>query len=175
MGAAKGPRIAGSRRFGPLAAIAARCRLPVRRRRPAALALAVAALAAALLLAAVVALLSSREPKGGARAVTAAVAGEGVYQPLPEITADLRSPSPQLHYVQLAAVIEIAEGDAAALQAQQQPIIADLQRALRELGRQELAGAAGSERVRALFTRIIEHHLAPARVRSVLFTRFLVD
>lgn len=111
----------------------------------------------------------------GARAVTAAVAGEGVYQPLPEITADLRSPSPQLHYVQLAAVIEIAEGDAAALQAQQQPIIADLQRALRELGRQELAGAAGSERVRALFTRIIEQHLAPARVRSVLFTRFLVD
>ncbi|MFO1119063.1 MAG: flagellar basal body-associated FliL family protein [Rhodospirillales bacterium] len=139
------------------------------------MALALAALAAALLLAAVVGLLSAREPKGGARAVTAVVAGESVYQPLPEITADLRSTPPQLHYVQLTAVIEIAGEDADVLQAQQQLIIADLQLALRDLSRQDLAGAAGSERARALLTRIVALRLVPARPRSVLFTRLLVD
>lgn len=176
MAAADGPgNTTDSRRFGLLAAIAARYRRLVRSRRPSALALALVVLAAALLLAVAVGLLSSKEPRGGARAVTAAVAGAGVYQQLPEITADLRSARPPVHYVQLAAVIEVAEEDAKALQAQQTLIVADLQLALRDLSPQELAGASGSERARALFTRVVERHLAPARVRSVLFTKFLVD
>lgn len=176
MGTADGPGdTAGSRRAGMLAAIAARYRTPVRGRRPSALALALSALAAALLLVACASLLSSKEPKGGARAVTAAVAGAGVYHSLPEITVDLRSTRPPVHYAQLAAVIEVAGEDAAALQAQETMIVADLQLALRDLGRQDLAGASGSERARALFMRVIDHHLAPAHIRCVLFTKFLVD
>lgn len=171
-----GPRNAVvGRRFGLIAAITARYRLPVRCRRPSALAFALAALAAALLLAAAVGLLSWQAPKGGVRAVTAAVASAGVYHSLPEITVDLRSARPPVHYVQLAAVIEVAGEDAAALQAREAIIVADLQLALRDLARQDLAGASGGERARALFIRIIDRHLAPAHTRSVLFTKFLVD
>ena len=163
---------AGGGRRGMVVAIAALHRLLALRRRP--LALALVALAAALLAVGGVSLLPGGEPKGGARAVTAAVAGAGIYHELPEITADLKTSRPRLHYVQLAAVVEVAEENAAALQAQQTLIVADVQMALRDLSRQDLAGAAGIERLRALFTRIIERHIAPARVRSVLFTRFLV-
>jgi flagellar basal body-associated protein FliL len=113
--------------------------------------------------------------KGGARAVVAAIAGPPAYHELPEFLADLKTSRTREHYVQLAAVIEVEQENVARLQAQQAHIIADAQTALRDLQRQDLAGAAGVERLRGVFISIVDQHIAPARVRSVLFTKFLVD
>ena len=54
-------------------------------------------------------------------------------------------------------------------------ILSDLQTRLRELQREDLAGAAGLERVRRDMVEVVDRHIAPARVSGVLFTKFLLD
>ncbi|MBK8209385.1 MAG: flagellar basal body-associated FliL family protein [Rhodospirillales bacterium] len=104
-----------------------------------------------------------------------AVPSSITYHQLPEITADLKTSHRRTHYVQLAAVIEVAEDSLVNLQAQQALIIADVQIALRDLHRQDLSGAAGVERLRGMVTSIVARHIPPAGVHAVLFTKFLVD
>lgn len=137
--------------------------------------LAMVVLPASLLLAAAVLLLVLGNTANQPQAVTVTIAGATSYHELPEFLANLKSSRHRMHYVQLAAVVEIADDSRAQLQAQQPLIVAEVQLALRDLGKQDLAGAAGVERLRSVFTSIVGHHIAPASVSSVLFTRFLVD
>jgi hypothetical protein len=142
-------------------------------RRP--LTLALAGLAASLLLAPIAILLTLDDSKGGARAVAAAISGPITYLELPEFVADLKTSRARTHYVQLSAVVEVAEDSVEKLQAKQMQILAEVQISLRDLQRQDLAGAAGIARLRGVFTSIIDRHIAPANTHSVLFTKFLVD
>ena len=108
-------------------------------------------------------------------AVTVTINGATSYHELPEFVADLSSSRARTHYLQLAAVVEIADNGVAQLQEQQPRIIAEVQMALRDLRKQDLAGAAGIERLRSVLAGIVDRHIAPASVNSVLFTKFLVD
>ena len=136
--------------------------------------LAAAGFAASLLLAAASVLSALPAEKGGARAVTVAV-GSISYHPLPEVVADLKTARGRSHYLQLVAVLEVPEEAIARLQADEAHILSDLQTRLRELQREDLAGAAGLERVRRDMVEVVDRHIAPARASGVLFTKFLLD
>lgn len=138
-------------------------------------ALAMVALPASLLLASAILLLLLGDTANEPPAVTVTIEGATSYHELPEFLADLRSSRARMHYVQLAAVVEVTDDGLAQLQAQQTHIIAGVQMALRDLRKQDLAGAAGVERLRSVLAGIVDHHIAPASVTSVLFTKFLVD
>jgi flagellar basal body-associated protein FliL len=113
--------------------------------------------------------------KSGVGSAVVAVPRSITYHQFPEITADLRTSHSRMHYVQLAAVIEVAEESVVNLRTQQALIIAEVHIALRDLQRQDLAGSAGVERLRGMFTSIVARHITPAGVHAVLFTKFLVD
>jgi flagellar basal body-associated protein FliL len=138
-------------------------------------AVAMVALPASLLLASAILSLFLSDTANKPPAVTVTIEGATSYHELPEFLADLRSSRTRMHYVQLAAVVEVPEDGLAQLQAQQTHIIAGVQMALRDLRKQDLAGAAGVERLRSVLASIVDHHIAPASVTSVLFTKFLVD
>ncbi|MGE5441814.1 MAG: flagellar basal body-associated protein FliL [Bacteroidota bacterium] len=136
--------------------------------------IAAAGLAASVLLAAAAVLSALPTEKGGSRAVTVAIGSIG-YHVLPEFVADLRTSRSRSHYLQLAAVLEVPEEALARLQAEETRILSDVQTRLRELQREDLAGAAGLERVRRDIAEVVDRHIAPSRARDVLFTKFLVD
>ena len=136
--------------------------------------IAAAGLAVSVLLAAVSVLSALPAEKGGARAVTVAI-GSTSYHPLPDLVADLKTSGSRSHYLQLAAVLEVPEEALARLRAEETRILSDVQTRLRELQREDLAGAAGLERVRRDIVEVVDRHIAPARASGVLFTKFLVD
>lgn len=107
--------------------------------------------------------------------VVIAIAGPITYHEFPEFVADLRTSRRRVHYVQLAAVVEIAEEGLVKLRGEQASIMADMQITLRDLRRQDLTGSAGVERLRSVFAGIVDRHIAPEKVNSVMFTKFLVD
>lgn len=119
--------------------------------------------------------LALREEQSGVGSPSVAVASSITYHQFPEITADLKRSHSRTHYVQLAAVIEVAEDSVVNLRAQQALIIADVQIALRDPHRQDLSGSAGVERLRGMVASIVARHIPPAGVHAVLFTKFLVD
>jgi Flagellar basal body-associated protein FliL len=135
-----------------------------------------AGFAASVLLAAASVLSALPAEKGGSRAVTVAIAiGSISYHLLPEFVADLKTSRSRSHYLQLTAVVEVPEEGLARLQAEETRILSDVQTRLRELQREDLAGAAGLERVRRDIAEVVDRYIAPARARGVLFTKFLVD
>ena len=136
--------------------------------------IAAAGLAVSVLLAAASVLSALPAEKGGARAVTVAI-GSISYHPLPDLVADLKTSGSRSHYLQLAAVLEVPEEALARLRAEETRILSDVQTRLRELQREDLAGAAGLERVRRDIVEVVDRHIAPARASGVLFTKFLVD
>lgn len=136
---------------------------------------AMVAVPASLLLTSAILLLVLGNTGNEPRAVTVTIAGATTYHELPEFLADLSSSKARTHYLQLAAVVEVADNGLAPLQEQQPLIIAEVQMALRDLRKQDLAGAAGIERLRSVLAGIVDRHIAPESVTSVLFTKFLVD
>lgn len=138
------------------------------------LALAAVAVSAGLLVGATVR--SDGEDKGGARAVSAAVASPLTMQPLPEFVADLSSArGGRVRYVSITAFVEIPEEAVDRLQQRQTPILAEMQARLRERRREELVGAAGMGLVRDELENIVNQEIAPYQVQTVLFSRFLLD
>lgn len=136
--------------------------------------LAAAGLAVSVLLATTSVVWSTRAEKGGARAVAVAV-GQTASFLLPEIIADLRTSRNKPHYIQLAAVIEVPEEALHKLQTGEAHVLSDVQSLLRELQREDLAGAAGIELARSGIRAIIDRQITPAQTHAVLFTKFLVD
>jgi flagellar basal body-associated protein FliL len=115
------------------------------------------------------------DQRGGARAVVLPMAGPITFHALPELVADLKGSRSRAHYVQLAAVVEVAAESVGKLREKEVEITAAVQARLRDLSTTDLAGSAGVERLRADVLAVIDEHLSPAKARTVLFTRFLVD
>jgi hypothetical protein len=136
--------------------------------------LAVAGLVASILLAGTSVISATRVEKAGARVVAVAVGSTASFV-LPEIVADLRPSRSKSHYVQLAAVIEVPEEALHTIQTGEGHVLSEVQSLLRDLQREDLAGAAGIELVRRGIRAVVDRHIAPARTQAVLFTKFLVD
>jgi flagellar basal body-associated protein FliL len=141
--------------------------------KPVALAAAALGVSVAILSAAVVR--AYPDVKGGARAVNQPVAGPITFHTIPDFIADLKGARGRSRHVQLAAVVEITEDIAERLRDEEKLIMAEMQTRLRDMSAQELAGAAGVERLRSEMLTIVNRHIAPAQARAVLFTRFLID
>lgn len=138
--------------------------------------LAVAGLSLALVLSAASLVLTRPDGKGGVRAVSVVLSGRAVYHALPEFIADLKKTTrSKAHFVQLAVVLEAPERVLAKVREQEVRIVSDVQTLLREFERQDLAGAAGAERLRREILAVVDRHVAPEKGEAVLFTKFLLD
>ncbi len=96
---------------------------------------------------------------------------------LPEIIANLNSdPGQNPAYIKLHAVIEVASAHDVAIAKAEMPRLLDLfQTYLREMRPEELAGSAGTWRLREELIARADVAIAPARVTDVLFTELLVQ
>lgn len=140
-----------------------------------ALGLATAALGLSVTLTAAALVLTRPDGKGGARVVSMVLAGPAAYHALPEFVADLKTSRARAHFVQLAVVLELPEHAVEKVREEEVRIISEVQTRLREFERQDLAGAAGAERLRREVLAIVDRHVVPEKGRSVLFTKFLLD
>jgi flagellar basal body-associated protein FliL len=134
---------------------------------------AAAGLLASLLLLAGAVLATAPSDKSGARSVSAAMPGPLFHHALPEVVAVLGSSGAKSHHVLLAAVVELSEEAVATLNAKELEVVAEVQAHLRTIERKELAGVDGMERLRLALLAIVNRHIAPARARTILFTRLL--
>jgi flagellar basal body-associated protein FliL len=136
--------------------------------------LATAALGLSLALTAGALVLTRSDGKGGARAVSLVLA-PAAYHALPEFIADVKTSRARAHFLQLAVVLEVPEHAVEKVRQEEVRIISEVQTLLREYERQDLAGAAGVERLRREVLAIVDRHVVPEKGRSVLFTKFLLD
>lgn len=137
--------------------------------------LASAALLLSFLGVAVAAFTSAPDDRGGVHAVIGQLAGPLTQYQLPEMTADLKPTGRKPHFVQLIAVVEVTEDAVSMLQQQEFAIIAEVQAWLRDRDRSTLIGNRGAEQLREEMISIANARIAPHRVSTVLFTRFLLD
>ena len=96
---------------------------------------------------------------------------------LPEIIANLNSgPGQNAAFIKLQAVVELASARDVAIARAGLPRLLDLfQTYLREMRPEELAGSAGTWRLREELIARANVAIAPARVTDVLFTELLVQ
>lgn len=112
---------------------------------------------------------------GPQQGVTVELGGPMVLQPLPEIVADLKPSARRSHHIKLIAVAQLPAKQVAAFTAKEVEMAVALQARLRELSVEDVAGAEGADRLRAVMIEAINGAVAPAQVRNVLFTQMVVD
>lgn len=98
-----------------------------------------------------------------------------VFHALPELTTTIAASGPRPRYVRLALSFEVAAADVPRLQAQEPLLLGVIQDHLRTLTAADLAGEAGAEALRGVVRRLTETKVAPVKLRSVLFTQFLIS
>lgn len=101
--------------------------------------------------------------------------GPLVFQPIADVISDLKPSARRAHHIRLSIVVQVPQQYAPALTTQEMAITSGLQTRLRELTPEEVAGAAGSERLRLEVLGVINRAIAPASARTVLFTQLVVD
>ncbi len=101
--------------------------------------------------------------------------GPLIFQPLPDVLSDLKPSQRRAHHIRLSIVVQVPEQSAKLLTAREVEIVSGLQTRLRELSPEEVAGAAGSERLRLEVLGVLNRVIAPASARTVLFTQLVVD
>lgn len=101
--------------------------------------------------------------------------GPLIFQPLPDVLSDLQPSQRRAHHIRLSIVVQLPEQSAKLLTAREVEIVSGLQTRLRELSHEEVAGAAGSERLRLEVLGVVNRVIAPASARTVLFTQLVVD
>jgi flagellar basal body-associated protein FliL len=107
--------------------------------------------------------------------VTVQLGGPLVYQPLPEIIADLKPSARRSHHIKLAIVMQLPAQQIGLVTSKETEIIAAVQMRLRELTVADVDGAAGADRLRVLVLDAVNGAIAPAQARTVLFTQLIVD
>jgi flagellar basal body-associated protein FliL len=112
---------------------------------------------------------------GGRQDVTIELGGPLVFYPMPEFLADLRPAGGRTPHLRLAIVVQTTEDDAAEIERRQVELMAAIQLELRDMSQADLVGREGAERLRGVLRDAINREIAPAQVRTVLFTQFLLD
>lgn len=101
---------------------------------------------------------------------------KAVYHQLPEMIVNLAAGNERPQYLRVNITLEVE--DAAVIEALQpvMPRIIDtFQVHLRELRAADLEGSAGLFRLREELTRRVNHAIAPAKIRAVLFREIVVQ
>jgi len=97
------------------------------------------------------------------------------YYELPQFLADLTPSGERRHHIQLLIVAQAVEEDLSKIEERQLEVTAAIQAHLRDQTPDSLNGQAGAQKLRGDLIGIINHVIAPAQVRNVLFTRILIN
>lgn len=99
-----------------------------------------------------------------------------VFIDLPDMIANLNSPSNKPSYIKLQARLEVAQPEDAEKIKQEMPRLQDIfQTYLREMRPEELRGSPGIYRLREELLGRANVAVAPVRVNDVLFTQLLIQ
>jgi flagellar basal body-associated protein FliL len=99
-----------------------------------------------------------------------------VFYPVPEMVTALETgAAARQRYVRLALVLEVAATDSDLVQAGEPAILDAVQQHLRTLRPADLAGEAGTHRLRQAVREIVDKRVRPGELRGVLFTQLLVN
>jgi len=99
-----------------------------------------------------------------------------VYVDLPDLVANLATPSGKPTYVKLQAKLEVSKAEDAEKVKQAMPRLQDMfQTYLREMRPEELRGSMGTYRLREELLGRANVAVAPVRVNDVLFTQMLIQ
>jgi len=101
--------------------------------------------------------------------------GPLVYHDFPQLVVDLKKTSSRIHYIKIKVVAEIVTRDLKLLEESELKITDKIQSYLRSQSRKELSGSAGTEKMRADITVIINQIMAPVKIDSVLFREILLQ
>jgi flagellar FliL protein len=99
-----------------------------------------------------------------------------VFVDLPDMIANLNSPSNKPSYIKLQARLEVAQSEDAEKVKQEMPRLQDIfQTYLREMRPEELRGSPGIYRLREELLGRANVAVAPVKVNDVLFTQLLIQ
>jgi len=99
-----------------------------------------------------------------------------IFVDLPDMIANLNSPSNKPSYIKLQARLEVAQPEDAEKIKQEMPRLQDIfQTYLREMRPEELRGSPGIYRLREELLGRANVAVAPVRVNDVLFTQLLIQ
>ncbi|HER26886.1 MAG TPA: hypothetical protein ENI69_07230 [Rhodospirillales bacterium] len=101
--------------------------------------------------------------------------GPPVYHEFPLMVVDLKKTSARINYIKIKVVAEIVTRDLPLLVEAELKIIDKIQTYLRSQTRKDLAGGAGTERMRKDMTKIIKDIIAPVKFEGVLFREILLQ
>ncbi len=119
-------------------------------------------------------LLGTAEKSG--RQVAVVALGQPVLVDMPEVMVDLKVGACRSPYLRYAMRIEVTSGAAAnSVNDAQARIMDAVQQHLRGKERQELVGVEGADRMRNEARDIINRLIAPERINSVLFKKFVLQ
>jgi flagellar protein FliL len=112
--------------------------------------------------------------KTGSRVATIDLGTPVVHQ-LPQIKADLKTGKCSSPLIRTTIVIQLASTDLPRLQGSELRVIDSIRAYLRDQERQDMVGKAGTDKLRADLTNIINNVIVPARVESILFKEFVLQ
>ncbi|MBT4933788.1 MAG: flagellar basal body-associated FliL family protein [Rhodospirillaceae bacterium] len=101
--------------------------------------------------------------------------GPPVYHEFPQLVVDLKKKGARTNYIKLKVVVEIVTRDLPLLVAQELKIVDKMQGYLRSQTRDEVAGGAGTENMRAGITKIVTEIMGEVKVEGVLFREILLQ
>lgn len=105
-----------------------------------------------------------------------APAAEVIFYELPDVLVNIQSDGERQRYLKLSLTLELDGPDVVAMVEPAMPRVMDrFQAFLRELRVEDLAGSAGSHRLRVELLRRANLAAAPAQVRAVLIEEMLVQ
>ena len=114
------------------------------------------------------------EKTGGTRTAVIEL-GAPVIHELPMIRADLKTGKCRSPLLRTVFAVQLGSNDLPRLQTMGLLIEDAIRTHLRDQERQDLVGRAGTEKLRADITRIINNLIAPARIHALIFKEFLVQ
>ncbi|MCC6946279.1 MAG: flagellar basal body-associated FliL family protein [Bradyrhizobiaceae bacterium] len=105
-----------------------------------------------------------------------AVAPKAIYHELPEIMVNLAAGNDRPQYLRVRITLEVDDSHVIeALRPVMPRVVDTFQVHLRELRASDLDGSAGLFRLREELTRRVNHAIAPAKIRAVLFREVVVQ
>jgi len=101
--------------------------------------------------------------------------GPPVYHQFPQMVVDLKKTGSRIHYIKIKVVAEIVTRDLPLLVAAELKITDKIQTYLRSQTRKDLAGGAGTEKMRTDIDKVIAKIMGPVKVEGVLFREILLQ
>lgn len=101
--------------------------------------------------------------------------GPPVYHEFPQMVVDLKKKGSRTNYIKLKVVVEIVTRDLPILEDNELKIIDKMQTYLRSQTRAEVAGGAGTEKMRTGISNIVSEVMGDVKVEGVLFREILLQ